>query len=211
MIQPRALAVWLLAFLVTGCGGVSLLSIYDGRLPIESQRWIADSEDAVSVASAALQEAQASRRRALKLVQELRGQAKRISDAGGAQAASKMEFMAETRVAYVQLTIRQAEKELDLARAKQLLINATTAMRHDIAVYDLAPLTQSVDRQRQEATDLRRAVLKASLAAHRAAGKAWQVYAGWIRGGGDNKAFWLLEGERKVAPPQQSAKPAPST
>jgi|GEM_PF-1126670 len=192
------------------CGGVELLSIHDGRLPIESRRWVADAEDAVSVANAYLQEAEAKHRRTSKLVDELEGQAKRISKAGGMQPSSKMLVMAKAQMAYVDLIVEHAEAELALAKAKQLLVNAETAMRHDINVYELEPLEEEVEKAREISVKLRRKVLSASLAAHKTSGQSWQTYAGWVKGGGDNKAFWLLAEERKIKKPKKKAKaPAP--
>lgn len=197
--------------LLTGCGGVDLLSIHDGRLPIEARRWVADAEDAVSVANAFLQEAEAAQRRTKKLAQEMSGQADEIRNAGGGQAADKLDLLAKTRLGHADLLVMHARSELALSLTKQLLVNAETSMRHDIAVYELEPLRAAVAEGQTVATVARRKAVSAGLTVHKRSGEYWQIYAGWVRGGGDIKAYWLLQGEPVVKshPFKKKAKPTP--
>ncbi len=183
-----------LAAVLGACGQhVELLSMHDQRLAPESRRWLVDAEDGVAVARSTLDQMSERLYDERRRGRELKRQAARIGDAGGAAAASALDEVAKRRERLAELAVEQAEASLALALAKQREINAKTAMKHDLAVYDLKPLAQETERARAKMRVVARSAHEARLALEEAQGKWWKVYGAWISTGGRRDLFWLAQ------------------
>lgn len=115
-----------------GCGGsVATIDVHDERLPLEARRWVGDAEDAVTIATAELADAE----RALA-VEEAR--AKAVPRAGSSSMAAAWGELAAARVKLAAAEVAQADGARRVARARRDLVLAETAVRYDLGVYELA-------------------------------------------------------------------------
>lgn len=198
----------LLVPLLGGCGQhVELLSMHDQRLAPESRRWLVDAEDGVAVARSTLDQMSERLYDQARRARQLRQQASRIGDAGGAAAAAALKDVAKLRERLAELGVDRARAGLALALAKQREISAKTAMKHDLAVYDLKPLAQDTARARAKMRVIGRTVHEGRLALEQAQGKWWKVYGSWISTGGRRDLFWLAQ-ERPKRRRHKARKPA---
>jgi hypothetical protein len=186
------LGTWVLALssVLSACGPeVRPLDIHDPRLPAEARRWIADAEDEVGIARTALREARAEAR-------EFRAWRRRLATGtawSGPQAvtaAQMMQQLTDARVALADREVDRAQAALDLALARRIEANATTAMRHDLAVYELAP----IEDRTEAAVSALRGADRAVLAQRQTVGDAetawWAAYRGYVASGGDTRVLW---------------------
>jgi hypothetical protein len=173
-----------------GCAQkVSLLRIDDPRLPAESQKWIADAEDAVAVARAHRDNKAAE----LAETENWRATYPAKLKWPGGGAGSKMNAMADARVAVAKLELEKADAELRLAEAKRQLMNAETAMRHDLAVYDLMPIREQRDLARADVKDATGRMVKQRQVLEKASAAFWQAYSAYLKSGGKNDVMWVIE------------------
>ncbi|MCB9524582.1 MAG: hypothetical protein H6702_14575 [Myxococcales bacterium] len=179
---------WLLALgLLSGCGGAVVpVGVQDPRLPAAARRRVADAEDAVSVARARLAEARA------EAAETARWRSRLQAEVTLGSATDALLAMAAARVALGQAEIDRGEAELAYARARLAQTYAEASVRHDLAVYELGPLTAASEGALAELQARRAATRDARLAAEQAAGTFWQAYGAHVRGGGDTRAYWLV-------------------
>ncbi len=193
--------VGLLAASLSACGQhVELLSMHDQRLAPESRRWLVDAEDGVAVARSTLDQMSERLYDEERRGKVIRRQAARIGDAGGSAAAAALGDVARLRERLAELAVDRARASLSLALAKQREINAKTAMKHDLAVYDLKPLAQDTARARAAVRLVDRSVHEGRLALEQAQGKWWKVYGSWISTGGRRDLFWLAQERPRPRP-----------
>lgn len=186
----RALLWGLAALFAGGCGqSVTIMHIHDDRLPTESRRWIADAEDAVAVA-VALRDRMEER---LEDVEKWRDTLYRRVQwtGGGGQAKPVLDQLVAARIQFAKMHLAKAVLELELAEAKQEKINAETAMRHDLAVYDLKPIRQKVDGIRAEVKAMAVALVDQRQALEKLTSQWWQAYAGYVKSSGDQTVMWV--------------------
>ena len=85
----------------------------------------------------------------------------------------------------------RAKKELELAIQKRKLVNAETAMRHDLAVYDLDPLRRETERIRKEALALDDAIEEQRRKVEEVTTAWWKAFREYVAGGGSSSVLWI--------------------
>lgn len=193
----RYIHVWRLRLLVLGalfsalsmgCGQkVSALSPSDSRLPAEAKQRIADAEDAVIVSQSRAADAR-------HIFEE--GQARMIAfdratpELGSATSAAQQLNRAQLMLS--QLNLSYAEADVELSQARLQLVYAQTAMRYDLAVYDLYPLQARVDQKKDEVIQLRSARKKLSAELKSDLDAWWSAYQTLSKSTGTH-AYWVHE------------------
>ena len=173
-----------------GCGpSVTRLSLTDERLPVDARRWVADAEDAVVVAGAWLSDANRSLADANLWNQRIL-ESPPFVGGNGATAQLHRSTMASAVVNERQVAQRLAQADLDLAKARRMLIYAETAMRHDIAVYNMPPLQAFVDQKLQAVLRLRDTHRKARNKALAATDTWWATWKKYVASKNDTRPFW---------------------
>ena len=196
----QVIQVGLLVGVLQGCGGhtVQRIDLRDPRLPADARHWLADAEDEVAIARGRVEDAEtavASMRAYRDLMAarvrevEARASTEALRSKAGALSTAMLTY-AEERVRLKRLEAAAAETGLRLAEARLTLARAETAVRHDIAVYDLEPLVRRVEALRKEEAAARTAVEDQRAVVERAADTAWSTLARYARAGGDIDTFW---------------------
>ena len=181
----RAAMAWVIGALAMGCGAsVEALDARDPTLPVETRSWIAGAEDGVIVARAELDMAKGERRRVARW-------AARVEESLEGALDGALEALVEARTREAELAVEEAEVGLELALAKQELVYAESAVRHDRASYDLGPLREGVDALRERAREAGRATSRAEMESQTAANAFWEAYGRYAAGGGDTTEFWV--------------------
>jgi hypothetical protein len=183
----------LLASLGSGCGALNVdrLSLGDPRLPVDARRWVADAEDAVVVARARRNAAQA------ELDDAQRWQTKVMSMSGfkGAEGSTiqlKRDKMALARVDALTLGVDLTTAEFELSKARLKLIYAETAMRNDISVYNMPPLQTLVAQRLQTVIAFREQHRTAREQALREADAWWTAWKNYSAKKNDTRPFWTV-------------------
>ncbi len=190
------------------CGPrVKPISLHDQTVPVDSRRFVADTEDALSIARASRDEAE----RRLEEVREWRREVVRGVDWPRAAdgAIEKLRVLADERVELAELELEEADLAVDLAEAKWELTTAETAVRHDIARYDLEKF-----RARTEEARARKAAMTDEILAKRDAidertSEWWAAYSSWAKKG-DTRLYYVpfLDVEASKAPAKTPKKKA---
>lgn len=175
-------------------GEVQRLDLRDPRLPAEARRWLADAEDEVAIAWARMDDLRAElarleeyREQQLDQLDELaRGPAK----ADGEKTAGAFERYADARVELAELELETAEIALELARTRLTQARAETAVRYDVAVYDLQPIVREVELLRDEVADAERRLEEQRALVEQRASEAWKAYAQYVSKGGVSNTLW---------------------
>lgn len=168
--------------LLAACSGprVRPLAVSDPRLPAEARRTIADAEDAVVAARARASDAEAAERSAARAAEV----------AVDAPLAEPLRQLALARLAHAQAEADVARAEVGLAAARLDETHAETAMRHDVAVYDLGPLAAEVEAWRGQASTAREARQQRRDALEAATQAFWQAWRRYTAAGGDPRVLW---------------------
>lgn len=192
-MRRALLCLWMLA-VFSGCAttGVQRLDLRDSRLPVEARRWLADAEDEVAIAKARLEEAGAEFDKLERYHKDLtvRLQAIQAVPVEGAATADTFLAFTEQRIALKKHQRQSASDNLDLARARLTLARAETAVRYDLAVYELEPLVQDVAQRRslvaaaEQQVELQRALVE------QAADEFWERYRQYVSKGGVTHSIW---------------------
>ncbi len=178
--------LWLVLLVMGGCGGIDVqpLDIHDPRLPRSDRLFLADAEDAVVVARANVAEADAVRA-------EVERWRARRAEAGSLGAADgPLDEMASARARLAGLEHEAAQADADLARARLALAYAQTAVRRDLAVYDLPPVEAATEAAAARAAQSHEAADSARVVLEEATGRFWTAYRGMAAGGGDTRPLW---------------------
>lgn len=182
------------------CGPrVKPISLHDQTIPVDSRRFVADTQDALSIARAARDEAQHE----LDQVREWRRDVVRGVDwpAAASGAIEKLEILADERVELAELELREAEIAVELAQAKYELTTAETAVRHDVASYDLEEFRLRTDEVRERKAALKDEILAKRDKIDERATEWWGAYASWARKG-DTRLYYVpfIDVEASKAP-----------
>ena len=94
------------------------------------------------------------------------------------------------RVQLRKLELTAARKALQLARARLTLARAETAVRYDVAVYDLEPIAQEVEALRDDVALAERDVEEQRTNVERTASEVWKAYTQFVGKKGDTHALW---------------------
>lgn len=196
----------LLLCLVAACGPrVKPISLHDQSIPVDSRRFVADTQDAVSIARAARDEASMDLAEVRKWRKEVvRGVAWPDS---AASAIEKLEILADNRVALAEMELDKADAALELAEAKYDLVTAETAIRHDIAAYDLEPLRARTDEAREKMKSLTEGIILKRDEIDEMTTNWWTAYASWARKG-DTRLYYVpfIDVEASKAPAKKKKK-----
>jgi hypothetical protein len=193
MRRYRSLGLVALALVAAACGPrVRRLSLSDQRLPVEARRWLADAEDEVSIAAAERDQAQDSLRQAHDFEQYVSRDVnpRWPSSASASGARERLGQLVRERIRLAQIELDVAERRVALARARLVQTRAETAVRHDLASYELDPLNRAVAGAQRA---LGRTVEQAEAQRARTdevTGAFWTAYAGYVRSGGRNDVLW---------------------
>jgi hypothetical protein len=169
--------------------GVKPIGLHDSDVPLDARRFVADAQDAVSIARARRDDAVIELRATEGWRTELTNTS--MWPKGSEGLLKKLEIFADARVKMANLLLARAELQLELAKSKYTLSTAETAMRNDIAVYDLKPLrddTEGIRREIERANvnveDQRTSMDKLTLA-------WWEAYGAFTQGGKDTPVFYI--------------------
>ncbi|MEO1267982.1 MAG: hypothetical protein AAFX99_07785 [Myxococcota bacterium] len=206
-LRRLAVATAVALTLLTACGGVSRIDIQDPIVPIESRRLIADAEDAVSIARARYNDA-------LRLRKEMSEWSNRVRTADTSSwlttdATTLLNQVADARLDLADLQVAHARARLRLAEAKFDLVTAETAIRHDLAVYELEPLRERSNSALERVRSLSGEVSGRRVEVNQLLGQWWQSYASAVRGQGKGAAFF--NDLQPLAPPDPPKAEAPPT
>ncbi|MCB9548361.1 MAG: hypothetical protein H6706_21340 [Myxococcales bacterium] len=104
--------------------------------------------------------------------------------------AEPLRQLALARLAHAQAEADVARAEVGLAAARLDETHAETAMRHDVAVYDLGPLAAEVEAWRGQASTAREARQQRRDALEAATQAFWQAWRRYTAAGGDPRVLW---------------------
>lgn len=192
--RRRAALVVAVALLAAGCGPrVARISLHDPRLPVEARRWLADAEDEVAIAAVSVEEAEHQRDEA----HQFRDYANALRWPGNAGTArQRLEVMVRNRIDLANAEVDAANRRMTVANAQLLRARAETAVRHDIAAYDLQPITDAADAARAQLDEAVHNVEQRRIALDEATTQFWEAYGAFLRGGGANaNVLWTWEEE----------------
>jgi len=194
--QMRSLGGLLVGFcaLLMACGGgpqTRPFALDDPRLSTDARRWIADAEDAVVVArsrSAAAQADLASVRGWL----EAMGRAPALTGPAATATTARRDELAMARIAAAEATLKENAELLNLTRERLVLAYAETAMRHDIAVYDLPPIQKKVKLLQKLYLSARTTSRTAKQRAAEATDAWWKAWRAYVAAKNDATPFWMI-------------------
>jgi len=166
------------------CGGVTPVDVHDPRLSLEARLWVGGAEDAVAIAGANLDDARAE----LAELESWRRTLPKSLGGGTLDAAFGAWVSSRSKVAEV--TVNRARLELDLAQIALEVTHAETAMRHDLAVYDLVTLRARKDGARAEVDAATRLLEEAALAREAATTAFWSAYRQAGQSPDSTRLFW---------------------
>ena len=164
--------------------GVVRLSPRDPRLTADAGAWLADAEDEVAITAAKV-ELGRTRDYSKDLLDRI--------DKAGSKAQSLQHQFGDYTDARIELKSREltvAQQQYDLAWGRLKEARAETAVRYDLAVYDLAPINQEVETLRARVGDSEKYVEQQRAAVQKLASQVWQTYAQYVQQGGDAIALW---------------------
>ncbi len=192
--------VLLVAFSLSACGQtVQPLSLRDPAIPLEARKLLADTQDAVSIARLKRDGALRKRRRVLEWQKDMVEERTWPKDASAAK--TKLVELAVARVTLAEDELMVAEKGLALSEAKYTLLIAQTAMRNDLAIYELKPLEDDVDLIRSELTTSTEKLLAQIDKVDKLTSSWWNAYSGFVAKGGNSRVFYLSSAKEPVLPP----------
>lgn len=192
-VVSRALlaAVLGLTFAAAGCAThVAAIDLRDPRLPPAARSWLADADDTVTVARIGVDEALAARAHTVRWRSRMEGKLEWPAGDKASQAKSTLAAFANARQALSDAHVASARAALDLAMAKRDKMRAETALRHDLAVYDLVPLRKAVADKRAALADTETRVADARQALDETQAAFWNAYGAYVKDGGDRRVLW---------------------
>lgn len=197
----RAGIIVLLAGFTWACGSIEVerLNLRDPRLPIEARRWLADAEDEVAIAHARVDQSETDWQALRAYRASLRDRLEEAwtTQAGRAPAqgdkSTKSIFVyADERVKLAEMELDFARTELELAERRLTQARAETAIRYDVAVYEIELIVHEVEQLKTTVAAMRRAVEDQRAIVERMSDQAWLDYAKYVKAGGVTNALWGL-------------------
>jgi hypothetical protein len=188
----------LLLLFVIGCGGVKHLSLSDTRLLIEARRWFADAEDEVAITTARVVDARKNLKRIETyqdtVVSELKKKwPKGKSSQDGLKAWKAFDAYTEARVKLAEAILDAANESRNLAMMRLTQARAETAMRYDIAVYEIDPIIHEVEELRKSVANHTKIVEAQRIKVEKSAGAAWKAFYQFAQKGGITNALWYAQ------------------
>lgn len=168
----------------SGCAGQSVdpIDIHNPVISVESRRFVADAQDAVSIARSALNEDERQFAEARERKKELLSNSKwkEMPEA----VVQSFQKLLDARIKLAQLRRDLAAAELALAEEKLTEVYAETAVRHDLETYDLEPIRKEVDARLAKMRQINKAIGEHLLLVDRSSKAWWKTYRGLLN---DNK------------------------
>lgn len=198
-VHAISLATWVVMALCVAAAAcaprAARISLHDPRLPLDARRWLADAEDEVAIAAVGLDEAQIG----MDEAREFRRYAESLRwPGGGSNASQRLDRMVEERLSLARLEIDLANQRIALARANLVKARAETAVRHDIADYNLEPITAASDEARARLDQLAQEVEHQRAALDEATSQFWEAYGAFARSNNGNNVLWTWEEEHVI-------------
>ena len=167
---------------LTACGAALHIDVHDERLPLEARRWVADAEDAVTIATAELEDT----RRALAAE---RARSLRVPT-GATPLLSAWRRLADARVqlAVAEVAFAGGARSAAVARREEVL--AATATRYDLGVYELATYQREAGLARSDLQRLTLAVEDQRAVTSALATAFWTAWQDHVAQGGDTGVLW---------------------
>ena len=166
---------------------VRTLSASDQRLPNVAKQRIADAEDAVLISRSQYEDAQSKYESALLKSNKFNQKPPNLG-----QATSLAKKLHAAQLNLRSLETHYAEVDYELSKSRLELVYAQTALRYDLAVYNLDPLTKSVDRWRAALLKLRKEKKQATAQMKDLVDQWWSSYQNFAKSTG-TQAFWVHE------------------
>jgi hypothetical protein len=162
---------------------VQEISLSDKRLPAEARQKIADAQDAQIVARAKVANAENQLRQAQEK------QAKSLKQSLGS-ANQQFQQLAFSRIHLADIQLKMSQAELDFTRKRLSLVYAQTAMRYDLAVYDVTQLEMEVEELKKRYLSLRGEFQTSKNEWEKRLTEWWSAYG---QLGQNTQAYWSFE------------------
>lgn len=169
-----------LVLTTSACAGQSVtpIDIHDPVISVESRRFVADAQDAVSIARSGVdyanQELSAARQQRDRLTggNAWEGVSQNVVDS--------FNTLLEARIQLAELRRDVAEARVELAQEKLREVYAETALRHDLEAYEMAPIREDVDERLKEVREANNRVGEQLLVVDRSSRNWWKSYRGLL-------------------------------
>ncbi|MDJ0764030.1 MAG: hypothetical protein QNJ97_13695 [Myxococcota bacterium] len=177
---------------------VEKFDLRDPRLSVEARRWLADAEDEVEIAQARVDDARSALARVRRYREDLIARLKNAWAKGGSLPEGKAALdafntYADRRIVLARTTLVVAEQSLALAVVRLAQARAETAVRHDLAVYDMAPIIEELERLRAEVNAALRELASQKVEVEKSADATWHTFVQFVNKGGDTNALWGIQ------------------
>ncbi len=188
----------ILLFVVSACASgitrVPRLDLRDSRLPIDARRWLADTEDEVVIARSRMDDIYDRLDRIKTYQKSLKSESVFTSAKGAKAGAGKTEELfnnyAMAQVNLTEMQFKTAQKVFELARARLNQARAETAIRYDLAVYEMEPIVLEVDNMKKEVAAAQIQLQSKQADVEKSADNLWRGYAKFVKEGGSTNIFW---------------------
>ncbi|MFB6263780.1 MAG: hypothetical protein ABEL76_09180 [Bradymonadaceae bacterium] len=182
--------LWFAALVLAGCATqVEPIDIHDRTIPVEARKLVADARDSIAVARAERDEAE---RRLGEVERWHRDVLARDWPSSASSLRPTLRSLASARVRLAELRVERAEHRVRLARAEYRLLTAKTALRQDLAVYDLAPLRERVRHVESRIEELDETIDDRQKRVAKLSEKWWAAYARFVDDSGSADAFFAV-------------------
>ena len=171
---------------------VKPIDLHDETIPIEARRLVADAEDSIAIARANLEEAKRNLGKTRQWRDDLLN---RDWPSEASSALQKLQRLASARVELADLQVEKAEQEVELAEAKYELVTAKTAIRHDLAIYELDRLRKRMTREEEDVETLGAEIASRRKRIAQLSNKWWDAYGAFVQGGGESRALYVAAAE----------------
>ena len=194
----RAIALTVMSIALLSCTfEVQRLSLRDPRLPIEALRWLADTEDDVAVARARVYDAKKQLARLESYLERLRDTEVFPKSAGPEAGNANKAFLNynEERVELKEIELEGAEIALKLAQDRLTQVRAETAMRYDLAAYEMESIVSDVETRKKKVAEIQFDIEEQRATVEKAADALWVTYGHYVGKGKTTDAFWEFGSE----------------
>lgn len=198
LIIATALAV--IGGLLIGCGGQNIkpVDLNNPVISVESRRFVADAEDAVSIARARLSERRDELARARQSRENLLSREQ--FEKADSSVRAKLRALLDERVELQALRAELAEADLELAETKLELAHAQTAVRHDLRTYDLEPVRDDVEERLAEVREIKSSIADKLIDIDKVTRAWWKTYESSVAGTELADAFFTPNLPRQSSP-----------
>ena len=189
----RAIALTVLGIVLLSCTfEVQRLSLRDPRLPIEALRWLADTEDDVAVARAREYDAKKQLARLESYLDRLENTDVFPASAGpeAGNVSKAFRNYTEERVKLKEMELEGAGIALKLAQDRLTQVRAETAMRYDLAVYEMESIVSDVAMRKKKIAEIQFDIEEQRATVEKAADTLWVTYRHYVSKGKGTDKFW---------------------